>query len=67
MPPIQHMEVLYNLETTGVAMGQKCAPELYDIIMIMFYSLLKKFISLSYKIFKSHRYGDDNCFGMNIG
>ena len=34
----------YYLQTTGVAMGQKCAPELCDI---MFQSLEKKFISLS--------------------
>ena len=57
MPPIRHMEALlklilhwnrfsfngnYYLQTTGVAMGQKCAPELCDI---MFHSLDKKLIS----------------------
>ena len=57
MPPIRHMEALllelilhrncfsfygkYYLQTTGVAMGQKCASELCDI---MFHSLEKKFI-----------------------
>ena len=71
MPPIRHMEALlklilqrncfsfnekYYLQTTGVAMGQKCAPELCDI---MFHSLEKKFISLSDKIFKWYRYRDD--------
>ena len=71
MPPIQHMEALlklilhrncfsfnekYYLQTTGVAMGQKCAPELCDI---MFHSLENKFISLSDKIFKWYRYRDD--------
>ena len=71
MPPIRHMEALLNLilhrncfsfngkfylQTTGVAMGQKCAPELCDI---MFHSLEKKFISLSDKIFKWYRYRDD--------
>ena len=71
MPPIRHMEALLKLilqrncfslnekcylQTTGVAMGQKCAPELYDI---MFHSLEKKFISLSDKIFKWYRYRDD--------
>ena len=71
MPPIRHMEALlklvlhrncfsfnekYYLQTTGVAMGQKCSPELCDI---MFHSLEKKFISLSDKIFKWFRYRDD--------
>ena len=58
MPPIRHMEALllelilhrncfsfygkYYFQTTGVAMGLKCAPELCDI---MFHSLEKKFIS----------------------
>ena len=71
MPPIRHMETLlklilhrncfsfnekYYLQTTGVAMGQKCAPELCDI---MFHSLENKFISLSDKIFKWFRYRDD--------
>ena len=37
-------------------MGQKCAPEICDI---MFHSLEKKFISLSDKIFKWYRYRDD--------
>ena len=37
-------------------MGQKCAPELCDI---MFHSLEKKFISLSDNIFKWLRYRDD--------
>ena len=46
----------YYLQTTGVAMGQKCAPEPCDI---MFLSLEKKFISLSDKIFKWYRYRDD--------
>ena len=71
MPPIRHMEALlklvlhrncfsfnekYYLQTTGVAMGQKCSPELCDI---MFHSLENKFISLSDKIFKWFRYRDD--------
>ena len=71
MSPIRHMEALlqlilhrncfsfngkYYLQTTGVAMGQKCAPELCDI---MFHSLEKKFISISDKIFKWYRYRDD--------
>ena len=71
MPPIRHMETLlklilhrhcfsfngkHYLQTTGVAMGQKCAPELCDI---MFHSLEKKFISLSDKIFQWYRYRDD--------
>ena len=70
MPPIRHMEALLLelilhrncLQTTGVAMGQKCAPELCDI---MFHSLEKKFISLSDKIFKWYRYRDDrSCIKM---
>lgn len=71
MPHVHHMKALlklvlhrncfsfnekYYLQTTGVAMGQKCAPELCDI---MFHSLEKKFISLSDKIFKWFRYRDD--------
>ena len=63
MPPIRHMEALlklilhricfsfngkYYLQTTGVAMGQNCAPELRDK---MFHSLEKKYISPSDKIF----------------
>jgi hypothetical protein len=71
MPHVHHMEALlklvlqrncfsfnekYYLQTTGVAMGQKCAPELCDI---MFHSLEKRFISLSDKIFKWFRYRDD--------
>jgi hypothetical protein len=71
MPPIHHMKALLNLvlhrncfsfnsqiylQTIGVAMGQKCAPELCDI---MFHALEKKFISLSDKIFKWFRYRDD--------
>jgi hypothetical protein len=71
MPPIHHMEALlklvlqrncfsfnekFYLQTTGVSMGQKCSPELCDI---MFHSLENKFISLSDKIFKWYRYRDD--------
>ena len=70
MPVIRHMEALLKLVLhrncfsfnnkfylqTGVAMGQKCAPELCDI---MFHALEKKFISLSDKIFKWTRYRDD--------
>ncbi len=71
MPHVHHMKALlklvlqrncfsfngkHYLQTTGVAMGQKCAPELCDI---MFHSLEKKFISLSDKIFRWFRYRDD--------
>ena len=71
MPPTHHMEALlklvlqrncfsfnekFYLQTTGVSMGQKCSPELCDI---MFHSLEKKFISLSDKILKWYRYRDD--------
>ena len=71
MPPTRHMEALlklilhrnsfsfngrYYLQTTGIATGQKCAPELCDI---MFHSLEKEFIFLSDKLFKWYRYRDD--------